>query len=213
MRVVAIVVLLIAIVIGGSAAYRKHLAGQEVAQVSVLMRDASTRLESQIDYMRAPRGVKFREVISDAETHLKIVDAALMSLQNNTAPRNPALVSHAIEYLKVVQESLRGSRAVFEAWAERRAAVLALENTAETLSDFVADPKDPANKFRADVAGYQTTPVIRRADKAETTLSAAAKSFGQSLSALVSVKDRRPAVLSEEIYVPADKLKDITFRL
>lgn len=210
MKKLFLLMLLLVVAIAGQAGYARYQKSEEVKEVTALMRDASTGVVNQLEYFKDPRGATFRDALNASEGHLKELDGMVLRLQGRAAPRDKAVVDHAVDYVKACQESVRRARGLMLARVEAKVAMELLRGTGELLQEFVSNPGDERNKFKADVASYSTDAVIKRADKAASDLQLSSDALGKALSGLFALKNTRPAVIPADIYVPADKVQNIS---
>lgn len=178
-----------------------------------MIRDASTRVISELDFFRDPRGATYRDSLNAAADHLKEVDAAIIRLQGKAPVRDPKLIAHGVDYLKASQESLRQARAVMLARVEIQSAYNSARGTTEDLGEFISDPSNEANRFRAKVAGYSASTISKRLTAANDALDVSVAALGKALSSLVEVRNKHPLSIPESAYIPNDKLQNITFKV
>ncbi len=209
------IVLVVVLLVGGFAgwsAYQKHLSKEEAAAIAMQIRDATDRVRQQVEFFKSPRGETYGEVLAATDASIKAIEASVASVRQISDPRNPALIKHAIDYLRASQESIRSLRALVRAKADLAAAASAAGSAITDLKTYIGDPSDDANKFHSDVARYSVGPIVKRIDSADAALDSAARATGKALSNLVAVAAQRPATVSADNYVTADDVSGISFK-
>lgn len=207
-----LMILVVALCVGVAAfvSYGRYQKVEEAKAVGALVADASQRVGTQLDFFREARGVTYAEAITAAERNIQALDPVIAQLISRPDRKDPALVDHAVHYLKAAQETMRRSRALVLAKADVAASAKALESAIGALTTFVEDPHDRANEFHADVASYGTGPLLRRSRAAAEAFEAAGAALGKPLSELAALRGARPVGIPVSAYLTDAQLADIT---
>ena len=141
----AVVVLIAVIVLG----YHKYEEKQELAETSKIMRDASVRVSTLLEYMRGGHGVTYAEFIRQAREHNTAITQSIITIKSRRTPKNPENFNHVVWYLETVQAVIRASERTTLTMIEATAAKRGAEAALAQLNAFVANPEDGKARFNA----------------------------------------------------------------
>jgi hypothetical protein len=205
--VFAVVVLIAVIVLG----YHKYVEIQELSETSKVMRDASVRVSTLLEYMRGGHGVTYTEFIQQAREHNSAITQSIITIKGRRTPQSPENLNHAVWYLEKVQEVIRASErttlAIIEATAAKRSAEAALAQ----LNAFVANPGD--GKARINATSLDPDSISKRLAIASADFEITTLQLQQAMLDLSEAKPPAKSSIPADVYLSKNDLRDITLKI
>jgi len=206
--VVSVVVVLIAVIV---LSYHKYEEKQELAETCKIMRDASVRVSTLLEYMRGGHGVTFAEFMRQAREHNIAITQSIITIKSRRSSKNPESSNHVVWYLEKVQEVIRASERTTLAMIEATAAKRGAEATLAQLNAFVANPEDGKARFNATSIDAES--ISKRLSIASAEFEIATLQLQQAMLDLSEAKPPARSSIPVDVYLSKNDLRDITLKI
>lgn len=108
MKKLLLLILILAVIIGGYFGYQHYQSQELVRHTAPTVKEASLRTKAVTDFITDPSNATYGEVFSKADETVKKISELLITVESQNSDANPEAIAAAVEYLKAAQTLTRG---------------------------------------------------------------------------------------------------------